>query len=334
MKKATLFVLPPYQNNRIFNLADPNLNRDNCLAPFEELRSKLEGEGYLLETQDLAPAKDSDFVIYNDMPRSTVGIPDNSFLIILESPAIIPESWDEKKLKLFKKVFTWNDDYLERENFFKVNYTFDIPQKVLVNGRREKCCVLIAGNKVSKVKGELYSERINAIRWFEENAKESFDLYGIGWDRIALSGIFRALKKLPFVHGLVPFKRYPSYKGSVVNKKTVLERYNFSICYENFYGSNGYITEKIFDCFFSGTIPIYLGAENIKKYIPSSCFIDKRDFSSMEELYEFINNISEDMLLSYQLEIQNFLNSSKVDEFRLSSFADTISNQVLNVIKN
>ena len=30
----------------------------------------------------------------------------------------------------------------------------------------------------------------------------------------------------------------------------------------------GYISEKIFDCFYSGTIPIYLGAKDVKTIFP------------------------------------------------------------------
>lgn len=42
-------------------------------------------------------------------------------------------------------------------------------------------------------------------------------------------------------------------------------------------GEKGYITEKIFDCFFPGVIPIYWGAENVTDYIPQDTFIDRRN---------------------------------------------------------
>ena len=37
---------------------------------------------------------------------------------------------------------------------------------------------------------------------------------------------------------------------------------------------NGYVTEKIFDAFKAGCVPVYWGAENITKYVPAECFID------------------------------------------------------------
>jgi hypothetical protein len=63
-----------------------------------------------------------------------------------------------------------------------------------------------------------------------------------------------------------------------------LEKYKFSICYENARDTPGYITEKIFDCFFAGCVPIYWGANNITDHIPKECFIDKRDFEDYKVL--------------------------------------------------
>ncbi|MCL1721757.1 glycosyltransferase family 10, partial [Vibrio parahaemolyticus] len=56
------------------------------------------------------------------------------------------------------------------------------------------------------------------------------------------------------------FYRYKSYKGSVESKTHTLKNYKFCICFENAQMIEGYITEKIFDCFFSATVPIYWGA--------------------------------------------------------------------------
>lgn len=54
---------------------------------------------------------------------------------------------------------------------------------------------------------------------------------------------------------------------------------------------DGYITEKIIDCFYAGTIPLYLGAPDIDKYIPKDCYIDCRDFKSWTEMLEKITSM-------------------------------------------
>ena len=41
--------------------------------------------------------------------------------------------------------------------------------------------------------GELFSERVRAVRWFEANAPQDFDLMGTDWDRILLPGFLSPL---------------------------------------------------------------------------------------------------------------------------------------------
>jgi hypothetical protein len=58
---------------------------------------------------------------------------------------------------------------------------------------------------------------------------------------------------------------------------------------------NGYFTEKILDCFATGTIPIYLGSKKITKHFDENgiIFLDDFDFSKLNsELYQSkINSI-------------------------------------------
>ena len=58
----------------------------------------------------------------------------------------------------------------------------------------------------------------------------------------------------------------------------MLRKYRFSFCLENSI-TNGYISEKIFDCLYAGVIPLYLGAPNINNYVNKYCFIDLRKFN-------------------------------------------------------
>ncbi len=78
----------------------------------------------------------------------------------------------------------------------------------------------------------------------------------------------------------------------------VFNKYKFIICFENSY-ADGYITEKIFNCFYAKTIPIYKGSEKITNYINKDSFIDGRSnfiekiikVKDNEKLYnEYINS--------------------------------------------
>jgi len=75
------------------------------------------------------------------------------------------------------------------------------------------------------------------------------------------------------------------YKGECISKYVVLSKYVFALCFENM-AMKGYITEKIFDCLYSGTIPLYLGATDISELIPVNAYIDCRNFASWEEMHE------------------------------------------------
>jgi hypothetical protein len=330
MKKASLVVSTPYQQNNIFDRSNKKLNRDDCLAPFFFLKKELSKYGFDLSTQDIHDPSSSDVVIYNDMPKK---LPPRdqvkkSFLLILESPLIVKNSWDKSRFNSFNSVFSWNDDVCDGEKFVKVNYAFDIPNELDTESKRDGFCCLISAHKLSRDENELYSERIKAIRWFEENTSGEFDLYGIGWDKPAFTGVLKIIKKIPGLIKIIPFKGFKSYKGMVDSKNETLRNYNFSICYENIYGLNGYITEKIFDCFFAGTIPIYLGAENILKYIPKNCFIDKRDFVSYQDLYTYMKSLSEEEIVEYRNNIKTFLNSKEVESFSVREFSERVVSKV------
>lgn len=338
MKKASLIVHPTYQNNKLFDLSDKTINRDNCMSPFYLLKQKFANAGYDLSTQDINPLETSEIVIYNEMPSV---LPSDSkiaksYLILFESELIRPDNWDLDKHRYFHMIFTWHNEFVDNKKYFKINFAQEIPQTINKDlSKKEKLCTMIAGNKSVSHPLELYSKRVEAIRWFEKHHTEDFDLYGMGWDSYRFNGpkIIRALNRIKaLTRFLAP--SFPSYKGKVERKKEVLEKYKFAICYENARDIPGYITEKIFDSLFAGCVPIYWGANNVTDYIPKECFIDKRDFESYEELYVFIHNMSDDDYLAYLKAIEEFLNSDKIYPFSSEFFAETIIKTIVNDTKN
>uniref|UniRef100_A0A931CYR7 Fucosyltransferase C-terminal domain-containing protein n=2 Tax=Pseudomonas chaetocerotis TaxID=2758695 RepID=A0A931CYR7_9PSED len=259
----------------------------------------------------------------------------NSYLLLMETPQIIPENGVIKNFSGYRRVFTWNDDLVDGEKFIKINFPNFI--KLAPSGGfsdRDRFCVLIASNKSLAIRDsrDLYVERVKAIRWFEKNAPHDFDLYGAGWNlpksTVGLLGKANRhiWNKLGKIHKVVFF---PSYKGRIDSKCQVLSRAKFSICYENVRDLPGYITEKIFDCFISGCVPVYWGASNINEYIPADCFIDRRAFESMEDLYRFLKAMTEGEFVGYQQRISNFLASDAAYPFSSEFFAETIVSSIV-----
>ena len=336
MRKASIVIGSPFfKGNRLFDLNDPVANRDNCLYPFHLLREAFKLQGVDLATSDINVPAASDVVIYNEMPK-VLPAPSNydkSYLILFESALIRPDNWDIDKHKSFKKIFTWNDDFVDNKKYFKINFSSEVPSVINKDlSKKSKLCTLIAGNKKVSHPLELYSKRVEAIRWFEKEHPQDFDLYGVGWDSFRFRGpkIVRALNKIkPLTKMLAPV--YPSYKGMVDSKKEVLETYKFAICYENGRDIQGYITEKIFDCFFAGCVPVYWGANNIVDHIPKECFIDRCQFSSYEAMYDYMISMPEKEYIGYLDNIEKFLLSERALPFTAQFFAEVIVSQASDI---
>ncbi len=220
-------------------------------------------------------------------------------LFMWEPPLRLGEMYRENIQNCFSLVYTWDDDLVDNVKYFKFYYPELRPMLEKTTPFKEKkFCTMVIGHTCDKseAKEELYSERKRAITFFE--SKGNFEFYGKNWDA----------------------SLYPSYKGAIENKIEVIKNYRFLICYENSKGLKGYITEKIFDSFHAGVIPIYWGASNIEDYIPLNCFIDRRKFATYEELYTFLKGISEEEYENYLGNIRTYLKSEKAQCFSYESF--------------
>jgi len=326
--------------NYLFN--NPNVAiGDDLLLPWIKLKNYLEKRGILLCTPDTVKIDNIDKFIFLDMPHRhnpylayACDSKKPAYLIICESEIINSENQNYSLHQSFKKIFTYNDSLVDNKKYFKMNYCFDLPRQIdVVSSRKVRLCAMIAGNKIIDHPLELYSERIAAIRWFEKYHPGDFDLYGGGWDsEICLPRLPYKVKKLvgklKFVNNLFRVK-YPSYRGAVVRKHPILSEYKFSICYENARDVPGYITEKVFDCFFAACIPIYWGAGNVADHIPSDCFIDKRNFKNMESLYKYIKTMTVEEYGRYIDSIREFIGSQMSYPFSIDCFMNTIIEEIV-----
>jgi len=72
-----------------------------------------------------------------------------------------------------------------------------MPNKVEFNIKsKNKIYSMIVWHEFVSHPLELYTERIKAIRWFEQNHPQDFNLYGIGWDKYYLKGTLSRLNRL------------------------------------------------------------------------------------------------------------------------------------------
>ena len=332
--KLAVWLNGPYRKCDWFNPANP-INRDGLLVPYFRLQKAIEAKGGICQTQEyfLRNRITPDIVLFLDAPEKPLAEllgewnkAARNWLIIQECEVIMPHNWDLRVHAQFEKIFTWHDEYVDNAKYIKLNPSQVFPEDDSsgISGK-SGFCVIISGNKCSRHPLELYSKRIEAVRWFEANHPGELDLYGRGWDEYQFTGVkpVRALNRLKPVKRLfAPY--FPSYKGVVEKKLAVLKNYRYSVCYENAKDIPGYITEKIFDCFFAGVVPIYWGAPNIADHIPDSCFIDKRKFRSYDELYLYIKNMPAIEYEGYQAAIKDFLAGPKSLPYSADFFVNTI----------
>ncbi|MBI5732375.1 hypothetical protein HY967_00230 [Candidatus Jorgensenbacteria bacterium] len=162
-------------------------------------------------------------------------------------------------------------------------------------------------------KRELYSERLRAIKYF--SSKEGFDLWGGRWDRLLFFphwNKFGAVKK--------------SWRGYIEGDKLeMLAKYKFAIAFENS-SYPGYVSEKIFDCFLTGVVPVYLGAPDVTEYVPKDCFIDMREFKTYADLEKYLRAVPDRELVLYRERFIKYLYSVKDTIFSKRLFAEKIWN--------
>ena len=102
---------------------------------------------------------------------------------------------------------------------------------------------------------------MNSILTFVKNIQNKVDLYG------------RGIREIP-------------------SKLDALHNYAFSVAIENNTSKNDYyFTEKLLECFITGTVPIYHGCPNIDKFFDTRGVLT---FSTQEELDNILDSLSEE----------------------------------------
>ncbi|HSV43878.1 MAG TPA: glycosyltransferase family 10, partial [Candidatus Bathyarchaeia archaeon] len=327
MRKATAFVHKSCWKNKFFDLSDWKINLNNCNYAGDLLRKKLREQGVDLATPDINPPQEAEFILFYDRPKVNVSrLKGRKYLLMLESSLIRPDNWSGHED--YDKIFTWDDNLVDGKRYIKFNYSLGpFPAGEKFRWEEKKLCTMVCSNKFKAHPQELYTERLNAIRWFEQFHPDEFDFYGSGWDRKRFKGILRPFNRCPPV-GRLMADAHPCYRGRA-KRLDILSRYKFAFSYENIRGARGYITEKIIACFLAGCIPIYWGAPNIDQYIPEPLFIDRGRFASYEQLYDFLKKMPAQEHQSRLEAIDQFLKSDRFYPFTPEGVVETLIRHIL-----
>lgn len=307
--RQTIYIDPSYaayQKDRLFDVVDPVLGRDGTLEPYGRARSALAQKNvdlhtadYLLEGNNGGSISDYYSLGLLDNYPKLIDRPDVRLrgFLVMEPPVVSPKLYRAlpELTRYFERVYLHNIDgdgyslkHVDQSKLRKLYWPQpyrDVLEPYWNNVDRLKRIVVINGNHIPRsLRGQLYGKRIEVMARLAKLGV--VDLYGRGWDqwwshRSMWPPYWRNYRTLMSI-----------YRGSCESKYEVLSRYRFSLCFENM-AMNGYVTEKLFDCLYAGTIPLYLGAKNIESLIPSGVYVDCRNFVSWDEMSGCVMSMSE-----------------------------------------
>lgn len=276
------------------------------------LKKLIEDDGGEIHTFDILPFEEADAILSFD----NVYFQNNRFFIDLlkcdklgctthieyEPPSanckIHSDDGLVKLSNLFKSLITYNDNVVNNDTIVKgcIGDFYTKKQKYNNDFKKRKLLTVIANDRVNlflfeRHPNELYSEREKAVKCFQEKCPNDFDLYGGYWSE--------------------EYKKCWKKELTRDEKTDYMRKYKFIISYDSICNQNGYVSEKIFDCFNAKVVPIYWGADNVTDYIPEECFIDRRKFASNDELYDFLVNMKEAEYNKYIHAIEKYLESDQ-----------------------
>lgn len=327
----TIYIDPPspaYYEDRLFDVSDKVLNRDDALVPFFKLRTVQKLKGVELHTADFLMAQNNR---EHASEYYSLGVLDNyktllnranvrmKAFVIFEPPVVDPRLYKALPglTAAFEHVYVHNiigDGYsLKGVDTSKLRQLYwpqprnEVIESCWVRTERMDRIVVINGNHIPREAfNELYSKRIEAMASLAQLGV--VDLYGRGWAK----WWSRASMWLPYWKNRQTLMSI--YKGACSSKYEVLSQYKFCLCFENM-AMKGYVTEKIFDCLYAGTIPLYLGATDIQDLIPEDVYIDCRKFSSWQEMYRAVECISPRQIQQMRVNGKSFIQSAQGEKY-------------------
>lgn len=309
--------------------------------------------GIELNTYDMKPLDEADVLWFINMPltkteylRTIQQAPQaRTVLQVNESPVVAPLMFHSANQRLFDYVVSYDTNQCDEKRCFeyRLPFTVEFPQRN-PSFQDRKVLAMINSNRIegyfsmrqlgltglpgigrvfsgwrfgfsdllTPAKGELYGVRRDLARQADGFSEPVLDLFGGGWNGEQISWF-----------DFYPNRPYRSFKKNLVEDKlNLLPNYRFTVAFENYRGSYGYIDVKLFDGFLAGTVPVYLGEERITDFVPKGSFVDARDFKNNRELLLYLKSCSESEWQTMREAGQDFLRSEKSQRFSDEAYAE------------
>ncbi len=257
-----------------------------------------------------------------DVDRETLNLmeslgvePRRAVLLRFEPRVVSPLNYDARVRLRFAYVFdigrkaeNQNGEFWE---YWPQNWPSELNLQGLVQWQdRSERLVLVNANKLSLIKNERYSLRRKLIR------SSSIDVFGANWGssvqtrlKVLLAEFVIACRagQLPSISAAKYwFANHSRIMGLAGDKLATLARYKYALVVEN---SPEYISEKLFDAFFAGCMPIYAGPSVRLFDVPASLVFEfNADLDSFSDALESAQQKDREVWLN---ELDAYLSSSQ-----------------------
>ena len=321
---------------------------------FRSWRALAAQRGFSMDTWDMHPLGSADVIWFMDLPAHRRDVEEarrqapHALLVlqILETPAVGPHFFVGSNHGDFDVILTYDGSLCDERRYFRYHlpHALVARESALAWGERRICCMvnsnrlegyfaprqlgpeglpvvgrLLGGWKLGlsgllhPTRGELYSARRRLARTEDRLGIGVLTVFGSKWNGESISWC-------PFYPN-APYgcRGGGSFPG---DKLDLMAGYRFSIAYENFEGSRGYISEKIFDSFSAGTVPVYRGDAGIHDYVPREAMVRADDFRNEEELLRYLQGCPEAEWLRMREAGRLFMASGAFHPFTGEAFAD------------
>ena len=136
---------------------------------------------------------------------------------------------------------------------------------------------------------------------------------------IARSKMFHELSKYKKV---ISGGKHLNNLGYVVGKEETYEFFSqckFVIAYESFSSYPGYLSEKLFQSYFSGSVPLYYSHLSVQDEFNKDAAIIRQDFRSDQEMVDYIIKIDQDDQLYCKIWNNSLINDNRRDYAEIKS---------------